>query len=575
MARPPFLMRPVAVLIMLASLASSAGTPAYAETLTPAETKLVSVADSMPGQIGNDYSSQPSVSSDGRFVVFSSMASNLVSVPTTARHSQVFLRDTADGSTRAVSAASGVFGDGESDRAVISGDGNFVAFISTATNLVSTRFAVAQVLLWSRASGTIALVSATNDVVPGAANGRAIQVDISEDGARIVFSSNATNLTAVPTPGVFEVFSRERDVTSLVSGDASGHAAALDAMFPSVSAYGGAVAFATAASLTGVDTGGSTQIYVNDTDRSMIEMVSVGVSGADAGVSDSSSPSLSRDGREVAFTSTAANLTRLGGNGLSQVYLRDLDVNGTVAVSLDVAGTSFANGDSFDPDISADGSRIAFNSNATSLVPETGGLRPMVSARAYVRTFGVLRTSLVCRSAVTGGMCDGYSADPALTANGDKVVFASDATDAVPGVTGRRPQIFVHDLREVPRVDRIGGADRFAVSAGVATDAFGTGVPVVYIASGAGFADALSGSAAAGAERGPVLLVTKDAIPTLVGIELHRLAPQRIVVLGGTNSIDSTVQSALSAYAPSVTRVDGADRYDVSANVSKSVFGRA
>ncbi|WP_440708137.1 cell wall-binding repeat-containing protein [Herbiconiux sp. YIM B11900] len=122
---------------------------------------------------------------------------------------------------------------------------------------------------------------------------------------------------------------------------------------------------------------------------------------------------------------------------------------------------------------------------------------------------------------------------------------------------------------------RLSGADRFEVSAAVSYDGFNPGVPVAYIAAGGTFADALSGSAIAGAQRGPVLLVQKSTIPDAVAKELQRLKPRSIVVLGGIASIDATVESTLSAFSPSVRRVAGADRYEVSAALSQGVAPRA
>lgn len=125
----------------------------------------------------------------------------------------------------------------------------------------------------------------------------------------------------------------------------------------------------------------------------------------------------------------------------------------------------------------------------------------------------------------------------------------------------------------LPAVDRLGGADRFEVSARVSADTGRQGVPVAYIASGAGFADALSGSVAAGVAGGPILLVTRDTIPATVAAELTRLRPKSIVILGGTASIDSSVEAQLARYSRTpITRLGGADRYAVSAAVSASAF---
>jgi putative cell wall-binding protein len=121
-------------------------------------------------------------------------------------------------------------------------------------------------------------------------------------------------------------------------------------------------------------------------------------------------------------------------------------------------------------------------------------------------------------------------------------------------------------------IERIGGADRYAVSAAVSSGKFPKGVDVAYVASGAVFPDALSASAAAGEGGGPVLLVTKDGVPGPVATELDRLDPKRIVVMGGTDTVSAAVEAALAPYAPMVSRLGGADRYAVSAAVSADAF---
>jgi YVTN family beta-propeller protein len=133
--------------------------------------------------------------------------------------------------------------------------------------------------------------------------------------------------------------------------------------------------------------------------------------------------------------------------------------------------------------------------------------------------------------------------------------------------------VSVIGIRSTAPVVRLGGADRYAVSAAVSADTFDPGsVPAVFIASGENFPDALSASAVAGTESSPVLLVTHDAIPDVVGAELTRLKPRKIIVMGGTNTIGDAVQTALGAYAGTVIRIAGADRYAVSAALSAAVF---
>jgi putative cell wall-binding protein len=120
-------------------------------------------------------------------------------------------------------------------------------------------------------------------------------------------------------------------------------------------------------------------------------------------------------------------------------------------------------------------------------------------------------------------------------------------------------------------VVRLGGADRFEVSAAVAS-LFPSGLPTVYVASGLGFADALSGAALAPTADAPVLLTQTTAIPDAVAQALQRLQPGHVTVLGGSSSVSDGVMSALGAYAtgatPKVTRISGSDRYATSAAVA-------
>lgn len=124
---------------------------------------------------------------------------------------------------------------------------------------------------------------------------------------------------------------------------------------------------------------------------------------------------------------------------------------------------------------------------------------------------------------------------------------------------------------------RIAGADRFSGAVALSKSAFESGSgPVVFIANGLNYPDALAAGPAAAAMGGPLLLVTPTAIPAVVQSELRRLQPSRIVIVGGTASVSSTVQSRLRNYVDSssdVVRLAGADRYATSRHVVSTVFG--
>jgi len=118
--------------------------------------------------------------------------------------------------------------------------------------------------------------------------------------------------------------------------------------------------------------------------------------------------------------------------------------------------------------------------------------------------------------------------------------------------------------------DRHAGPERYSTAVEISKATFDPGVNAVYVATGVNFPDALAGSAASGGD-GPILLVTKDAIPSATLAELKRLKPKRIIVLGGTGVVSQAVESALKREA-TTTRQSGADRYSTAAAISAKHF---
>jgi putative cell wall-binding protein len=121
---------------------------------------------------------------------------------------------------------------------------------------------------------------------------------------------------------------------------------------------------------------------------------------------------------------------------------------------------------------------------------------------------------------------------------------------------------------------RYSGSDRYEVAVSIAHE-WPAGVPVVYLAAGAKFADALSAGPAAVKQGGPLLLTKADALPASVADELRRLAPQRVVIVGGEASVSGAVFTAVQSAVPAaeVERLGGADRYEVSRAVVDDAFG--
>jgi putative cell wall-binding protein len=123
-----------------------------------------------------------------------------------------------------------------------------------------------------------------------------------------------------------------------------------------------------------------------------------------------------------------------------------------------------------------------------------------------------------------------------------------------------------------PVVERFSGANRYLTAVDISKKSFGPGVPVVYVATGAGFPDALAAAPAAAAKGGPLLLTATTALPTAVLKEIERLEPLEIVVVGGTGVVSASVYNQLKSLTPEIRRDAGADRYDTSRMIVERAF---
>jgi putative cell wall-binding protein/Tol biopolymer transport system component len=543
-------------------------TPATAAAPGASQTELVSVSQS--GAPGSAGSMQADISDGGRYVVFTS-AAQLTPIPHAPGTRQVYLRDTVSGTTTLVSTSGGVSSDGHALTPSVSEDGRLVAFISDAANL-GVRGGVPQAMLWSRDTGTSRVLSLSSDAVPNQANGTISSLELSDDGSTATFATAATNLAGVDARSSIQVYTVgvttgavalvSRDMSSTESTGGAGDSGA-----PSISDDGRVVAFRSVANLEGVPTGGREQIYVRSADGS-VRMVSVDPQGHHAANGASAAPTISGDGHTVAFMSAATDITDEPTNGASQIYVRVINWGVTRLASYAMDGLRGGDRASAEPVLSDFGDVVAFESLATDLT--AAGARG--DTQIYTRDVRSGQITLVSagRDGAPGG---GFSNNPSVSGDGRLVTFESTSNNLASSTTpGGVAQIYLRNTRPVPGVERIGGADRFEVSAEVSAAAFAPHVSVAYVASGAVFPDALSGSAAAGYENGPVLLVSRDSVPASVALELRRLQPTKIVILGGTNSIADGVQAALASYSRRVERIAGADRYEVSAAISASAF---
>jgi Tol biopolymer transport system component len=268
----------------------------------------------------------------------------------------------------------------------------------------------------------------------------------STDGRYVAFASSSNDIVAGDTNRRADVFVYDRASGTMqrVSVSTAGAQANSDSFDPSISADGRLVAFTSMASnLVANDTNGGLDVFVHDRQTHTTTRVSVSTSGAQASAgatpADSSSPSISADGRYVAFLSNATNFVSGAATAINRVYLRDRQASTTNAVSVSSGGT-LANQSSSEPTISADGNIVAFASGATNLVAnDTNGVLDV-----FVRNRAAATTSRVSVDS-SGAQANGSSLSPALSADGRYVVFTSSATNLVAGVPDPQLEIYLRD----------------------------------------------------------------------------------------------------------------------------------
>jgi Tol biopolymer transport system component len=324
--------------------------------------------------------------------------------------------------------------------AVISGEGRYVAFASNAHNLVAddTSFST-NVFLYDRQTATVVRVS--HSAIGGEVDGDSDSPAISADGRFVAFASRATNPLLNDLNGVRDVFLWDRNTgaISLVSFTSSGGQSDGDSDAPTISADGRFVAFTSDAdNLVPGDTNLMTDVFLTDTRTGGVSRVSVDSSGneADGG---SFAPSLSADGSTLAFSSEATTLVSTDTNSARDIFVVDLATNAVTLASVSSAGVQ-ANGNSDEPSLNADGSIVAFSSVGTNLVTaDTNGVQDV-----FVRnlTSGFTTRESIASDRTAG---DGDSGSPALNPSGRFLAFSSLATDLVSSDTNGASDVFVRD----------------------------------------------------------------------------------------------------------------------------------
>ena len=428
--------------------------------VTNGSTELISInspAETANTGDGLSSLSQFSISADGRWLIYASASDNLV-LNDTNKGMDIFLRDLAAGTTTLVSAgASGVPAlGGDSSWPVISASGRFAAFVSGATNLVSSPVPPAlgynQVFRQDLLAGTNVLVTLDPAGTSPGSNDSFSPL-ISEDGRYITFLSRAQNLVSPSTSGGLNVFWRDVDGGTTVALTTNGQAT----IAPSLSADGRFVAwFSAATRVTVRDMQLGTNLYTTPVGAGSAALSPSGnllawqgagqINIADVAAQSNrfsytssipvrSSAQWSGNSRYLAFVS-GAKLLGADSNGTNDVYLCDAQTGALTLLSLDFTSTTSANGPSDWPVVNRDASFVAFRSFATNIL---AGRTNTPSLYVFSRFSGT-NLLLGASQPVSGSLS--WLAWPAISADGGVVSFKSWATGLVPNDLNRVPDVF-------------------------------------------------------------------------------------------------------------------------------------
>jgi Tol biopolymer transport system component len=413
---------PLQIALLCLFISGIAGSAVGPERIVPEPVRISTGAGGKPGDRDSETSGNSASrwSGDGRYLVFRSTAANL-SPDDGDAFSDIYLYDGQSQALHLLSRAGalGAKANHDSDAPAISLDGRFIAFSSRASNLDSADAdALADLYLYDRTLGTLALISRAGGRGEKG-NGDSFEPALSADGRYLAFASRASNLGDGDTDPLSDihVYDRHTDTVELVSRAGAGGVKGNDDSFgAALSGDGRTVAFLSKASNLGQ--GAAEQgpgIYVYD--RHSGSLRSIGFVGTNRDEADEnlSGPSLSADGRYLAYSTAASE-------PFADIVVYDLQTGTEERIGRDGAGASPAHGDLVEPVLSADGRYVVFKSDADNLGDGDTDARP--DMHVYDRHRGVLHW--LSRPSGSGRELTGL-ASPAPSADGTRLAFSAYA----------------------------------------------------------------------------------------------------------------------------------------------------
>lgn len=342
--------------------------------------------------------------------------------------------------TRVSLDSGGSEGNQDSSSPDISANGRFVAFQSSATNLVAgDTNGVADVFVTDRKTGKTTRVSVSSG--GGQATGYSLSCEISDNGRFVVFESNAADLVTGDTNGFIDVFlhDRKKNKTVRISRGTGGAEPDADCRSPAISGNGRFVLFdSSATNLVAGDSNGTLDVFRFDTKTKKMLRLSVHTSGAESN-GLATKPQSSKNGRYVVFHSDATNLIDTDGNGNWDVFLHDCRKRRTTRVASGLFGAEPDDDNTF-ASISGNGRFIGFASRATNLVP--GISNTQRNAYLFDR-----RSGRLTRISKGLGVVDGDSSLNGLSSTGRYAVFHSDSTNLVGTDANASRDVFLWDSK--------------------------------------------------------------------------------------------------------------------------------